>query len=317
MAFDVSALTNYTKEDSLTLLHKTLYDSVTMGIIDSIGQVIPGIKSAEALPILESTLYPQAGGCGFTSSGSTAISQRVITVKEAMFQESLCPTTLETKFLQKGLPVGHPESLGEFQMQIGEEKAANVAEYIELNIWTGDADDTGEWDGFKTILDDLGFGGAGDPIQSNATAGGWTTISAGTGLTAANIISAVNQQWAMIPARVRTKDVITFMGVDTFDLAMQALATANLFHFKPEGQGLSMVWPGTRMKVQGVPGLNGLSVMISGRPQNFYIGTDLRNEFEQFKMWWSEDNQEVRWLTRFKLGTQFAFPAEITYFKLT
>lgn len=316
MAFDVSALSNYTKEDSLVLLRKTLYDSDTMKIMEQVGQILPGVKSAEALPILESTLYAQAGGCGFTSSGSTAISERTMTVKECMFQEKLCPTTLETKFTQKGLPAGHPESLGEFQMQIGEEKAANVAEYIELKLWIGDADNTGEWDGFKTLLDDLGFGGAGDPVEANVTSGGFTQITTGTGITSSNVISIFNKQWAMVPARVRTKEVLCFTGVDTFDLAMQALATANLFHFKPEGQGLSMVWPGSRMRVIGVPGLNTQNCLIAGRPQNFYVGTDLKNEWEQFKMWWSEDNQEVRWLTRFKLGAQYAFPAEITYFKL-
>ena len=50
---------------------------------------------------------------------------------------------------------------------------------------------------------------------------------------------------------------------------------------------------------------------------NFYIGTDMENEEEQFKMWESQDNGDYRFKADFKAGVQVAKPEEIVTFKLS
>lgn len=316
MAFTVSSLTNFTDETQLKQLVRTLYTPKTASLLKAAGQVIPGIKSAKALPILESTVYPQAAGCGWQASGNTAFTQRTLTVKEAVFMDALCPTTLETKYLQLGLPAGTPEDLGVFQEQIANEISDTIADWIEPRLWTGSASNPGEWDGFATILTALSFGGAGDPVKGNpTTGGGYTQITA---MTKDNIDEALEEVWALIPVKVKSKnDVVCFMGNDWFDLAVTNLKNANLFHYTPEAAtDRQMVWPGTSMRLIGVPGLNSANVMIAGRIPNFFLGTDMANEEEQFDMWYSKDNREVRWNVNFKYGCQIAFPAETVYFTL-
>ena len=89
MAFVVSGLTNYTKETQLELLVKAMFSSKTASLLQGAGQVIPGIKSAEALPLLSSDVFFQTDGCGYSPSGTTTISQRVLTVGKVKVEETL------------------------------------------------------------------------------------------------------------------------------------------------------------------------------------------------------------------------------------
>ena len=314
MAFDVSAFPAYTDQTQTEFLVRALYTGKTASILDAAGQVIPGIKTSKALPIIESTIALQADGCGDTISGSTTFSVRSITVAKAKVREKLCAIDLETKWTQIGMKAGAAMDMGIFSNQIGSEKAASLAEVIELTTWTGATSSAGKWDGFCTILTALGFGGAGDPVEGNqATAGGWTQL---TSLTAANIDGAIANIYARIPARVLSKtDVVCFMGEDSFRLALLSLKTANLFHYTPEAATeMTMVYPGTNIKLIGVPGLNGTNKMVAGSLSNFWLGTDLMNEEESFKIWYSEDLDTGIFQTKFKYGAQIAFPAETVYF---
>lgn len=310
MAFDVSTIGNFTDEEQLDFLVRSLYTPVTASIIDGVGNIIPGIKSAKALPILETTIQPQDDGCGWQASGTTSITQRVITIGKGVFMDALCPTTLETKFTQKGLKSGHPEDLGTFSSQIGNEISDSIADWIEQKIWQGDESNAGEWDGFLTILNDLGYGGAGDPIDGNQTVN-YSSV------TASNIDDILNEIWSRVPAKTKAqKDVVCFCGVDSFDLMIQWLVAANLFHYNPDGaMNMSYLWPGSRMTVKAVPGLDGTSSFVAGRLNNFFIGTDLKDEEETFDMWYSKDNREVRYEVTYKYGCQIAFPAEVVYAK--
>jgi len=48
-----------------------------------------------------------------------------------------------------------------------------------------------------------------------------------------------------------------------------------------------------------------------------YLGTDILDEAEsRFKVWYSQDNDEVRYMSSFKLGINFAFPTEIVKFEV-
>lgn len=320
MAFVVSGLTDYTKEVKTDLLVKSMFSSKTASLLQGAGQVVPGIKSAEILPLLSSDIYFQADGCGYSPSGTTTISKRTLTVGKVKVEETLCPKTLETKYTQIGLAAGSPVDMGVFQEQIGNEKAAGIAEAIETAIWQGDATggsgNNAFFDGFLTILDDLGFGGAGDPIQGNpSTGGGYTQL---TSLTSSNIDEAIAKIYSLLPAAILDKsDLFIAMGTDTFRTYKSWLLTANLFHYAAtETAPLEIVDPLSGIKIYGLNGMNGTNKIVAGRWSNFFIGTDMMNEEENWKLFYSDDNDEVRFRASFKYATQVAYPSEIVYFKL-
>lgn len=309
MSFVVSSLSNYTNEQSTDLLVKALFGSKTASTLQSAGQVQVGVKSSASLNLLASTVYFQADGCGYNPSGATTFTQRNITVGAVKVEETLCPKTLEAKWMQTQIMAGSPTMIP-FEEQIGSEKSALIAENIEIAMWQGDTTsgnpNLNRFDGFNKII------AAASPTLANAAPTTFTSI------TSANIDDILDQVYANIPARVATKsDLVCFIGVDAFKLMLVNLKNANLYHYAVEAsEAMEMIYPGTNMKLIAVGGLSGTNKIVAGSLSNFFVGTDLANEEESYKLWYSEDNDEVRFRTTFKYGVQVAYPSEVVYFTL-
>jgi hypothetical protein len=315
MAFDVTGLTNYTKEESLNLLTKAMFTAKTARLLQGAGQVLPGIKSAEILPLLYSDVYFQSDSCSYQTSGNTTLSKRTLTVGKVKVQETLCPKDLETKYTQKALAAGEAIDMGVFTEQIGAEKAAKMAEAIETSIWQGDTTggvgNLGYWDGFLTILGDLGFGGAGDPIKGNVA-------NAYASITASNIDDIITTIYSVIPAELLGKpDLMIAMGTDTFRLYRQWLVTSNLFHYPAnEIAEMEIVDPISGIKIYGLHGMNGTNKIVAGLWSNFFLGTDMMNEEEEFEFIFNPFERRVQFHTAFKYGCQVAYPEQVVLFTL-
>jgi hypothetical protein len=308
MAFNVTGLTNYTNEQSTELVVKSLFGGKTAALLQAAGQVQVGVKSAEALNILDSDVYFQADGCGYTASGNTTFSQRTITVGKIKVEETLCPKTLEAKWMQTQIAAGSPEAVP-FEEQIGNEKSNKIAKLLEVAMWQGDTatsntnPNTNKFDGFVKIIGD-------------ATAVDGNTTSA-TAITTANIDDLVDDMYAAIPADIAdADDLVLFVGIDTFKKYTTSLRAANLFHYAADSDGMEIMIPATNVKMVGVGGLNGTDKMYLGRLSNFFVGTDLANEEEEYRFWYSQDNDEVRFRVTCKYGVQVGFPDQIVEFIL-
>jgi hypothetical protein len=292
-----------------------MFTAKTASLLQSAGQVLPNIKSAEILPLLYSDVYFQSDSCSYQSSGNTTLSKRTLTVGKVKVQETLCPKDLETKYTQKALAAGEAIDMGVFTEQIGNEKAAKIAEAIETAIWQGDTTGgTGNnayWDGFLTILDDLGFGGAGDPIRGNV-GGAYSSI------TASNIDDIITTIYSVIPAELLGKpDLMIAMGTDTFRLYRQWLVTANLFHYPAnEIAEMEIVDPITGIKIYGLHGMNGTNKIVAGLWSNFFLGTDLFDEQSEYSFIFNPFERRVQFHAAFKYGVQLAYCDQIVYFKL-
>jgi hypothetical protein len=310
MAFNVSALANYTNEQSTELVLKSLFGSKTAAILQAAGQVQVGVKSAEALNILTSDVYFQTDGCGYTASGNTTFSQRNITVGKIKVEETLCPKTLEAKWMQTQIAAGSPTSVP-FEEQIGQDKANNIAKLLEIAMWQGDTattntnPNTNKFDGFVKLID----------AASASTVAGNT--SSATSITVANVDDLIDNIYNVIPADISdASDIVLWVGIDTFKKYTTALRNNNLFHYAADSDGMEIMIPATNVKMVAVGGLNGTNRMFLGRLSNFFVGTDLANEEEDYRFWYSQDNDEVRFRATMKYGVQFAFPDQIVQFKL-
>ena len=308
MAFNVTGLTNFTNEQSTELVVKSLFGGKTAALLQAAGQVQVGVKSAEALNILDSDVYFQSDSCGYTASGNTTFSQRTITVGKIKVEETLCPKTLEAKWMQTQIAAGSPEAVP-FEEQIGNEKSSKIAKLLEVAMWQGDTatsntnPNTNKFDGFVKIIGD-------------ATAVNGNTSSA-TAITTANIDDLVDDMYAAIPADIAdADDLVLWVGIDTFKKYTAALRNNNLFHYAADSEGMEIMIPATNVKMVGVGGLNGTDKMYLGRLNNFFVGTDLANEEEEYKFWYSQDNDEVRFRATCKYGVQVGFPDQIVEFIL-
>lgn len=313
MALDLSALTNYVKENELQLTSAAIFSAKTASLIEARGNVQVGIKSAETINIMTTDAVFQAGGtCGFNSSGTTTITQRTLTVGKIKIQESICPKTFEAKYTQKALREGSSYDYMAYATEYSAQKVQRIGAALETAIWQGDTGSgngqLNKFNGLATIINALGFGGAGDPINGN--------VSALTTLTKANVITAVDDIFSVIPAALLDKDdVVIFCGNDTFREYVLALRTANLFHYPVDAANMELVVPGTSIKLIGVNGLNGTDYLMAASMSNLYLGTDMLNEQDRFELFYAKEADEMRFVVEFKLGVQVAFPDEVVFWK--
>jgi len=127
----------------------------------------------------------------------------------------------------------------------------------------------------------------------------------------------IDNIYAAVPADIAdSDDLVLWVGIDTFKKYTTALRNNNLFHYAADSEGMELIIPATNIKMIGVGGLNGTNRMFCGRLSNFFVGTDLANEEEEYKFWYSQDNDEVRFRATMKYGVQIAFPDQIVQFKL-
>jgi hypothetical protein len=106
------------------------------------------------------------------------------------------------------------------------------------------------------------------------------------------------------------EDLVIFMSQAQFKCYLVAIRNVNNFHFSEPtlGQVYEVFHPQTNIKVVGVPGLNGSNLIAGSAQQYFLVGTDLMSDEDSYRMWWSQDFQEVRMAVNWKLGTAIAFP---------
>jgi len=311
MAFSVSTLANYTKENEALLVTSSVLGAKTAALIKSAGNVMVGVKSAETINIMDTDAFFQAGGtCGWNASGTTSFTQRTVTVGKIKVQEALCPKTLESKYLQKALPTGSQYDSIPFEQEFSDKKAKTIASQLETAIWQGDtASANGNLNKFDGLIKLIGA--ASGVVDANVS--GFISGAPLTAINASNVVSLFDGVYRAIPAKVvAADDMVIVCGMDTFRTYTIALKNANMFNYAFDGKADSeFVLPGTSIKVVALQGLNGTNDVYAMRLSNLFLGTDLLNEEEKFEIFFAKEADEVRFAAEFKMGVNVAFPDEI------
>lgn len=311
MAFNVSALADYTKQNAQNLVTSSVLGAKTIDLIKQASNVMVGVKSSETINIMDTdTLFQAGSNCGFTASGTTTFTQRTVTVGKIKVNESLCPKDLEAKYLQEALPRGSRYDSIIFAEQYSQRKAQKIAEALEKAVWQGDTTslDT-QLLHFDGLIKQVNAGA----VQANALA---FINPVATAITSANVLAVMDAVYAAIPAAVVDKDdVVIFCGMDVFRTYTIALKNANLFHYNYDGKANGeFTLPGTTIRVIATPGLNGTSKVYAMRLSNIFFGTDLLDEQERFDIFYAREADAVRFIAEFKAGVNVAFPAEVVKF---
>lgn len=314
MSFDLSALSTYTEQNAQQLVIESVIGAKTAQLIKEQGNVMVNVKSAETINRMTTDLTIQADACGWSSASTTAFSQRTLQVGKMKVNESLCLKDLEAYYLQKALPAGSHYDSMVFAEQYTKLKTEKIAEKLEQWIWGGSIADNGAlFNGFKFIVADDGLG-------NNAN-----TTGIGT-LTTSNIIAVVDSIYTSLPAKVLGKnDVKIFCSMDTFRKYQIALKNANLFHYANDSKAdASLFIPATNIELVATQGFDYLvnnatadAIKFIATPMsNMFLGTDLLDEQSKFDLFYAKEANEMRFLAEFKLGVNFAFGDEITYWSL-
>ena len=306
----VSPLTTYTEQQRLPLITKAVFAARSAALFTK--QV--GIKSAAALNLMDTDANIGSGTiCGWSATGNTSFTQRNITVGVMKIQESLCPRSLEQYWMQSQLTAGSTYDGVPFEQAFSEQKALRIAEALETAIWQGNS----YFSGVNQLLN----AASGSTVLANASSTTWTPVSASVGITTSNVISIFDKVYNDIPQAILTKnDLVIFCGWNNFRTLIGAFkAQTGVMYNQVDLQGMAdgdIVYPGTNVRVIAVPGLTNTNRIVCTYLGNLFYGTDLLSDEENFSMWYSQDNDEVRFQAAFKAGVQFAYPDLMVDFRL-
>jgi|TARA_R100000426_G_scaffold31606_2_gene25966 hypothetical protein len=191
---------------------------------------------------------------------------------------------------------------------------AKVAEKTEQNIWQGDANNTGEFDGFTTLL-------ANDSDVQDAA------NSSETSFTAGNIRTLLGNVVDKLPSAVYSQPDVTIYlptaALQPFIRAMSGFGNngAGAAGINNQGdlwynQGNALSFEG--IKLQHAPGLPSTNI-VAGQSSNFYFGTGLladHNEVKLIDLADIDGSQNVRCVMRYSAGVQYGIGSDIVLLTL-
>lgn len=316
--FTVSSLGDYVRENA-----DKIYTDAALGAqtLRELGiSIQAGIKKTDALMIFQNTAPFQADtSCGFNASGTSTFTDRDLTVTEIKWNDQWCPKTLQAKFTSTKLAAGaqRQQEVMPFEEVVMAEVMNNINTQLEYSIWQGDTTNP-----FNTNLKQ--FNGLIKTIDGSSP----IAATAQADVTSANIIGILNNIYDNIPAALLNnpeRPMEVFTGYDNYKLLVQALFSLNNYHYNVADawKKMSLEMPATGLKVTAVKGMTQFAgatygnkdVMVCTYAKNLVYGTDLEGDYEDAKVWYSQDDDVIKALIRWKSGVQVARPGEIILYK--
>ena len=302
-AYDVSGLASYVDEQREALTVRAVTEAKTLQYIN----IQEGIKGSEEIKLLDDSIVYQAGDCSMTPSGDTVFTDRAIAVETLGFMKSFCNKDLAGFWTQLGL---RPGAMAEdkalpFEQQIIDYLLKLHSYELDKLIWKGNKS-TGSgnlafMNGFRSFLT---TGNGCVDLNSSGTAS----------ISASNAYDTFYECFENTPSNIaESGDLICFTGRENFNYLMKDLVDQNFFHYSPANIATmdEIIVPGTNMRVVKVNGLNGLDNIYTGRASEFVFGTDLRSDFDNFELWYSQDDDVLYLRSKFRAGVQVPFLNQI------
>lgn len=282
MSVILTGLTTYVEQNTDNLVAKASLGAPSLKYFT----LQTGVKGETAINVLDTTISLGNGkACGWNESGETKVSQRTIKPWVAKVNRSFCDKAMVDYFMNAEVNIAAGRQTLPFEEKFIADVIKGVNEEVEKAVWQGTTIGGTKYNGLLDIL------------------AGATKVELDT-----TVFGTVKKVYKAIPAAVLTDSAI-FMGVDKYrDLVME-LVEKNLYHYNVNDNAdvFEMVLPGTSTKVIGVPGLNGKDNVVALPLSETIYGVDMQNDKEEFKFWYSDDNQEFRLAINFNGGVQVAF----------
>ena len=300
--YDLGGLSAYVDQLSSDIISEAVLSPVTMSYVN----VVPGIKGTQNVNLLKETLSVQTGTtCGWNDAGDVTFEAVPLTVQALKVNQSLCLEELNTLWLGQYLNAGSYNEQAPFEQAIVDLQTKQIKRYNEDLVWNASSG-TSTFSGFVELL---------------ANTSGVVKLTGATALcsvTGASVVDKANAVLTQVDNIINAldrniydrDDIVIFMSQQQFKCYLVALRNVNNFHFTEPtlGQVYETFHPQTKYKVIGVPGLNGSSLIAAAPMQYFMVGVDLMSDEDSFRSWWSQDFQEVRIMSAWKIGTAIAFP---------
>ncbi len=312
MATTTNITTSYAGEGASPYVAAALFSSPTLengGV-----EIIPNIKFRRTLRPTNLQDIIKDATCDFTATGNVTILERQLEPKELQVNEQFCK--LDFKDTWDAVEMGfsaHDEIPKTFADFIIAENVAQVAEANEISIWRGDAGNSGEYNGFTTLI-------SADANLPTAQEIGGTTVDA------SNVVDELGKVADAVPARLYGKeDLHIYVSQNIFRAYKRALGG-----FATGGQGAAGFQDKGNNQDINIEYFDGIKIfmtfgladntMIATRKSNLKFGTGLLNDHQEVKVIDTAEtlgDKNVRFVMRYTAGVQYEFAQDFVTYGIT
>jgi len=295
--YDVSGLGGtYTKDSADKASY--IYKMLAQGASASLFPKQPGIKSVQNIHIISNSPVWQAQACSFTASANTTLTVRAITVGTPSIMMKWCEKDLEAKFTQLSMKAGSKLDTLTFETQIVGDIMQQTTRDIEVAIWKGDTSSTNQqllhFDGLQKLIAAASIGYTGNPAVWSVANSRSIMQNFITGLTDDMLAQASGK---IFMGTAEARDYRLKLGID------------NLYH--NTGADAKLYAENTDIEIVPTLGLSGTKALYFMPVDYTYIGTDLTGEEDNYELFYAQEARELRFITEWKMGINFAFPTLI------
>ena len=274
--------------------------------------VVPNVKYRQIIQKLAVDSIVNNASCDFTTSGTVALTERILEPKELQVNLELC----KQNFVQswEALQLGYSafdEIPASFTDYLVSYVGGKVAEATEISIWQGNSATNGQFQGiYNELSSSVLAGGTNAPVTSSISGS----------ITSTNVLTALNALVDSIPAEVYGKeDLMIYVPTNVAKAYQQALAGGSA---GANGWNNMMNVGDKPMNFNGVelamcPGLPA-SAMVAAQKSNLFFGTGLTSDYNEVRVLDMADldgSQNFRVIMRYTADTVFGIGEDISIHK--
>jgi hypothetical protein len=272
--------------------------------------VKPNVKYKEVIKkVATDANVIKDASCDFTDTATVTLTERILQPEEFQVNLELCKKDFRSDWeaAQMGMSTfdNLPPAFSDFLVA---HVAGLVAEKTENNIWKGDADNAGEFDGLVTKM------------IADAT----VIDVANTTVTAANVIAELGKVVDAIPSALYGKeDLYIYVSQNVARAYVRALGGFGASGLGANGTNNegTQWWNNGALSFDGVKIFvaNGLgdNTMVAAEKSNLFFGTGLlsdHNEVKVLDMGDLDGSQNVRVIMRFTSGVEYGIGSDIVLY---
>jgi hypothetical protein len=239
--------------------------------------------------------------CDFTSSGTIALTERILTLEKFQVQKSLCKNTFLNDWEAKAEQDGYLHA--SLTDAIIANMMAGIAAENERIMWQGVNATGGEYAGFETLF------------LADASV---LDVSGATTIDDTNVIDEIKKLVATLPVRVRRaaeKPVIA-VSSNVAEAYRNAVLGLGAGYYLYQGEAVKMTWNG-QYEIIECPGMSD-DTMAMFQKSNLWFGTNLKDQWNNvavLDMFEHDLSNNVRFSCSFFAGVQYGFGNEIAFYQ--
>lgn len=315
MATTTSITTTYAGESLKEYISAAIFSGRTLAA--NAITVKPNVKYKAVVKNLSTeTNVLDDATCDFTATGTVTLTERILEPKSLQLNKTLCKSDFRNDWeaIEMGLSA-HDSLPPSFADYLVSHYVAKVAQQMEINIWRGADANSGEFDGFATLV-------ALDAALPTAQEVAGTTVDA------SNVLAELRKIVDAIPSRLYgAEDLFIYVSQNIYRAYV-----ASLGGFAASGVGANGYDNKGAMWANGMPELmvdgvkifmtNGLAddTAIASTKGNLWFGTGVLNDTNEVKLIDTSDilgDQNVRVVMRMTGGVQYGNITDIVTYGIT